>query len=481
MLAMWSRIICADVRRQMLSLALILALQGFVGSADGVKNGSHHQPWTIDFQVPTSTIVTLNGTVATANVFTRAGLWKDVVSIIPKLLGACPQGQICWKTVNGGPCLANTSIQAPTSGNRGSIGQASFNYATTPGNEAAFSAMAGYQGSALCKAAPSQGSATRVGTSLTLTSSSINAVAQSFMFTVTLTSAASSGQPTRRRLLQDAAPISGQVITISFGDGSPDGTVTTNSNGTASIVHRYTTHGTYKATARYTGSTVFLASHAMGLVQNGMLSSSVSLANNPAIPVATEQVTFTATVASGAAGTMVLANLTVELAYGDGSTDTSTTNSNGQAMFNHTYATAGSFPVVASFAGNAAYSGSSTSESLIVDLESSHLGLLITPNPAFASEETTFNVTITSGGPGSPRLAGKTITLDYGEAYMSDTTSSSANGVATFTHTYCRFGDVTATATFAGNGTYSASSVNTTLTVKSHCPGRKLRRRLAAC
>lgn len=87
---------------------------------------------------------------------------------------------------------------------------------------------------------------------------------------------------------------------------------------------------------------------------------------------------------------------------------------------------------------------------MIVDLESSHLGLLITPNPAFASEETTFNVTITSGGPGSPRLAGKTITLDYGEAYMSDTTSSSANGVATFTHTYCRFGDVTATATFAG-------------------------------
>ena len=96
---------------------------------------------------------------------------------------------------------------------------------------------------------------------------------------------------------------------------------------------------------------MFLASHAMGLVQNGMLSSSVSLANNPAIPVATEQVTFTATVASGAAGTMVLANLTVELAYGNGSTDTSTTNSNGQAMFNHTYATAGSFPVVASFAG----------------------------------------------------------------------------------------------------------------------------------
>ena len=89
----------------------------------------------------------------------------------------------------------------------------------------------------------------------------------------------------------------------------------------------------------------------MGLVQNGKLSSSISLANIPAIPVATEQVTFTVTVASGAAGTMVLADLSVALTYGDGSTDTSTTNSNGQAIFNHTYATAGSCPVVATFAG----------------------------------------------------------------------------------------------------------------------------------
>ena len=62
--------------------------------------------------------------------------------------------------MDGGPCLANTTIQAPISGNRGSIGQASFNYASTPGNEAAFSVVAAYQGSALCKAAPSQGSAT---------------------------------------------------------------------------------------------------------------------------------------------------------------------------------------------------------------------------------------------------------------------------------------------------------------------------------
>ena len=71
----------------------------------------------------------------------------------------CP-GQICWKTVAGGPCLASTTIQAPTSGHMAAIGQASFNYASAPGDGAASSAVALYQGSALCKAAPSQGSTT---------------------------------------------------------------------------------------------------------------------------------------------------------------------------------------------------------------------------------------------------------------------------------------------------------------------------------
>ena len=96
---------------------------------------------------------------------------------------------------------------------------------------------------------------------------------------------------------------------------------------------------------------MFLASHAAGTVQNGKLSTSISLANNPAIPIATEQVALTVMAASGAAGTTSLANIMVELTYGDGSTDTSTTDSNGQAISNHTYATAGSFPVVATFAG----------------------------------------------------------------------------------------------------------------------------------
>ena len=89
----------------------------------------------------------------------------------------------------------------------------------------------------------------------------------------------------------------------------------------------------------------------MGTVQNGMQSSTISLANNPATPIASELVNLTVTLASGAADAIMLANVMVELTYGDGSTDTGTTDTNGQAIFKHTYASAGSFPVVATFAG----------------------------------------------------------------------------------------------------------------------------------
>ena len=66
-------------------------------------------------------------------------------------------------------------------------------------------------------------------------------------------------------------------------------------------------------------------------------------------PIATEQVTFLVVVAASAAGR--LADVTVTISYGDGGTDIGVTNAIGQATFMHTYATAASFPVVATFAG----------------------------------------------------------------------------------------------------------------------------------
>ena len=135
-------------------------------------------------QVPTVTSVTLNSTIATASVSSRKGFLADFSRPLLDLLRLCPQGdrsccicnicftdattkelsiaepaclpgEICWKAAAEGPCLASTTVTSAGPGHNGSLGQASFDYATvlTPGTP--FSAVALYQGSFICKSAPS--------------------------------------------------------------------------------------------------------------------------------------------------------------------------------------------------------------------------------------------------------------------------------------------------------------------------------------
>ena len=54
-------------------------------------------------------------------------------------------------------CLANTTIQPSNSNQMGFLGQASFDYINTLSASTFYAAVADYQGSHLCKAAPSEG------------------------------------------------------------------------------------------------------------------------------------------------------------------------------------------------------------------------------------------------------------------------------------------------------------------------------------
>ena len=101
----------------------------------------------------------------------------------------------------------------------------------------------------------------------------------------------------------------------------------------------------------HAGNAQYLPSDATDTVEIGKDSSSTTLTIDTETPTATELVTFTVVVDSATAGK--LANLNVMLTYGDGSTNTSITNANGEATFTHIYALAGNYSVVATFAGEA--------------------------------------------------------------------------------------------------------------------------------
>lgn len=101
----------------------------------------------------------------------------------------------------------------------------------------------------------------------------------------------------------------------------------------------------------HAGNVQYLPSNAIDTVEIGKSSSSTTLTIDTETPTAIEPVTFTVVVDSATAGK--LANVNVMLTYGDGSTNTSITNANGEATFTHVYALAGNFSVVATFAGEA--------------------------------------------------------------------------------------------------------------------------------
>lgn len=93
----------------------------------------------------------------------------------------------------------------------------------------------------------------RAPTSVNLASTNTSTVAEPVTFNITLTSATLSGQLSGRRLLQDFVPLGGQNVTVSFGDNSTNATITTTSDGTASISHTYAALGTYNASATFGG------------------------------------------------------------------------------------------------------------------------------------------------------------------------------------------------------------------------------------
>ena len=104
----------------------------------------------------------------------------------------------------------------------------------------------------------------------------------------------------------------------------------------------------------HVGNAQYLPSSAIDTVEIGKYSSSTTLTINTETSTATEPITFTVVVDSATAGK--LANVNVMLTYGDGSTNTSITNANGEATFTHVYALAGNYSVVATFAGKATLS-----------------------------------------------------------------------------------------------------------------------------
>ena len=100
-------------------------------------------------------------------------------------------------------------------------------------------------------------------------------------------------------------------------------------------------------------------------------------------------------------------------------------------------------------AGNANYSASSAATTLAVSPEATATSLTVTPSMPVATQPARFAVTLNSAGTGAPALAGKTVTVTYGDG-GTDSGTTDVNGTVSFTHAYAASGSQNVVAAFAG-------------------------------
>lgn len=276
-------------------------------------------------------------------------------------------------------------------------------------------------------------------TTTAFSSQNPSAFGQSVVFSATVS--ATSGTPAGIVTFMDGAVV--------LGTSPLSGTSATFSTSALSVgAHSIT--AVYGGDPNYNGSTSSILTQT---VNKANTTTSVVSSNNPAGP--TTSITFTATVnvVSPGAGTR-----TGSVTFKDnGSTIGTGALSGNQATFTTTLAI-GSHPITATYEGDANFntSTSSTLNQVITD-PSTSLTISSSNNPSVFNQAITITARLRDAG--GSNLSGKTVTFTEGATTLgTDTTNGGGN--AMLNTSSLSVGTHVITATFAGDATYTGSTVN---------------------
>lgn len=272
--------------------------------------------------------------------------------------------------------------------------------------------------------------------------------------TSTTTTIASSANPsTYGDLVTFTATVtSGATGTVTFMDGATVLGTDTLSGGSASLSTSALSIGTHGITAIYSGNTNYLTSTSSVLNQvvntNGS-DTTTTLASSANPSTYGDIVVFTATVTSGATGTVT---------FKDGSTVLGTgTLSGGTASFSTSLLSVGNHSITAIYEGDANYA-TSTSSALtqVVDQIATTTAVVSSANPSTFGNSVTFTATVTSGATG-------TVTFRDGATVLA--TESLSGNTATYSTTSLAAGLHNITAQYNGDSNYASSIAGLTQTV----------------
>ncbi|MGH2916976.1 MAG: Ig-like domain repeat protein, partial [Solirubrobacteraceae bacterium] len=224
------------------------------------------------------------------------------------------------------------------------------------------------------------------------------------------------------------------------------------SGGTASCSTSYPASGSHEISAIYGGDANYTGSSGDVTEQIDKLSTATSLTVAPSPGAVNQAVTLTATVSPVPDGGTV--------SFASGATTISACSSqtidvNGKATCTIDW-TAGTYAFTASYGGDGAYAGSTSSPvGETIDRASTSTGLTSSANPASVGDKVTYTATV------SPVPDGGTVSFSDASSGISGCGSqpvSGSDGTATCVTTYSSVGTDQVTAAYAGNGDYDQSS-----------------------
>ncbi|MGW2001491.1 beta strand repeat-containing protein, partial [Streptomyces tubercidicus] len=249
------------------------------------------------------------------------------------------------------------------------------------------------------------------------------------------------------------------TVTFEFGDGTPAVTSPL-TGGTATATHTYTAAAApHTITAVYSGDGNFAGSAGLDThtVEQAATSTTVDSAPDPSL--ASQDVTFTATVTStdADAGTPTGS---VTFDFGDGTPAVRAPLSDGTAIAVHAYPhTSGSpYPVTATYHGEASFLPSTDTDTQTVNAAAVTFTVFSSKDPSAVGQPVTLTANLAAEAPAAGTPTG-TITFDFGDGTPT-VTATAVGGTVTVTHAYTTAADspYTFSATYSGDDDFSPAT-----------------------